>query len=180
MATRSAIGYVDDSGNIHSVYCHWDGYPSYVGAVLYTFYNNLEAIKRLIEKGDMSSILDAAGEDETKSHLPVGPVHYHEWRNEDWDGVKPKTHGNVEAVLACRREQCAEYFYLFKNGKWLCHEYKWLCHEYADFVSWEGFENLKDVLAYDHVVNEHGGLEAYCQAFERSVEQAKQSQAKAS
>lgn len=173
MATRSAIGYVDDSGRIHSVYCHWDGYPSYVGAVLYTFYNNLEAIKRLIEKGDMSSILDVAGEDETKSHLPVGPVHYHEWRNEYWDGVKPKTHGSVEGVLAGRREQCVEYFYLFKNGKWLC-------QEYADFAEWQGFADLEDVLAYDHVVNEHGGLEAYCQAFERSVEQAKQSQAKAS
>jgi len=28
MATRSRIGIKDKLGNIKSVYCHWDGYPS--------------------------------------------------------------------------------------------------------------------------------------------------------
>ena len=56
MATRSAIGIRMDDGKIFSCYCHWDGYPSGVGAVLSQYYKTEEKIKSLISLGDMSSL----------------------------------------------------------------------------------------------------------------------------
>ncbi len=34
MATRSNIGIVNEDGSITGIYCHYDGYPEYVGKML--------------------------------------------------------------------------------------------------------------------------------------------------
>lgn len=57
MGTRSRIGYYDSEKNqVVSVYCHWDGYPSYNGEVLLHNYNTLDKVKELVSGGDMSSL----------------------------------------------------------------------------------------------------------------------------
>lgn len=60
MATRSriAIETTDAFGNkvIKSIYCHWDGYPSYNGKILYEHYTSRDKVSDLIELGDISSL----------------------------------------------------------------------------------------------------------------------------
>lgn len=55
MATRSIIA-IQDGDKHDAVYCHWDGYPSGVGATLEESYKDRNKIKELISRGDMSSL----------------------------------------------------------------------------------------------------------------------------
>ena len=55
MATRSLIALQKDN-SIESIYCHWDGNPEHVGAMLLEHYNSNELAQALIDAGDMSSI----------------------------------------------------------------------------------------------------------------------------
>jgi hypothetical protein len=56
MATRSRIGIELEDGAIRSIYCHWDGYPSGVGATLTVHYTQREKVLELISLGDISSL----------------------------------------------------------------------------------------------------------------------------
>lgn len=52
MSTRSYIGYLQD--NVYTgVYCHYDGYIEYNGAVLNENYTDFEKIKKLLSHGDI-------------------------------------------------------------------------------------------------------------------------------
>lgn len=73
MATRSRIGIINKGEVVaDTVYCHWDGYPKYVGAILKLYYTNVNKIKELISGGDLSSISKFIGEkhefDERNKH----------------------------------------------------------------------------------------------------------------
>lgn len=61
MSTRCLIGVARRVGSgwfppIDYIYCHNDGYPSYVGEALEAFYNTHEKAERLLALGDLSSI----------------------------------------------------------------------------------------------------------------------------
>lgn len=56
MSTRCMIGKLHDDGSVSAVYCHHDGYPKYVGKLLYDHYNNEDKLNELFERGDMSSL----------------------------------------------------------------------------------------------------------------------------
>ena len=43
MSTRSHIGIWNEDGSLDVIYCHWDGYPSYNGAVLFHHYQEPES-----------------------------------------------------------------------------------------------------------------------------------------
>ena len=53
MGTRSRIGIQLKDDSILSVYCHWDGYPSFNGKVLREFYDTKEKVNQLINGGNM-------------------------------------------------------------------------------------------------------------------------------
>lgn len=56
MATRSMIA-IEKGINVYDAsYCHWDGYPSYNGAILSENYTSEQKVVELLEKGDMSSL----------------------------------------------------------------------------------------------------------------------------
>lgn len=59
MATRSTIALENADGTILQIYCHWDGYPTGVGATLEKHYNTPDKIKALLALGSVS-ILDAS------------------------------------------------------------------------------------------------------------------------
>lgn len=42
MSTHSYIGVIEEDGTLKYVYCHSDGYPSYLGRMLLTYYNTPE------------------------------------------------------------------------------------------------------------------------------------------
>lgn len=56
MSTRSYIAIKTDNGKYLTAYCHYDGYLSYVGAVLQKYYTNPLRVRRLIQSGDMSRL----------------------------------------------------------------------------------------------------------------------------
>lgn len=47
MSTRAAIGFhVGDE--VHTIYCHYDGYPEHVGCILQTHHRSAELAKELV------------------------------------------------------------------------------------------------------------------------------------
>ena len=56
MSTNSTINIQHKDGTIDGVYCHWDGYPSWNGQLLYAFYNTPEKVNELISHGGISSL----------------------------------------------------------------------------------------------------------------------------
>ena len=61
MGTRSRIA-VMHGDKCKSVYCHWDGYPDYVGRILLNHYDSAKA-NQLVALGDISSLGPEIGEE---------------------------------------------------------------------------------------------------------------------
>jgi len=71
MATRSFIIRQSNTAEHRytGIYCHWDGYPSYVGVMLRDHYSHDGELQVLLGRGNISSLLtpggrDLAGEDQ--------------------------------------------------------------------------------------------------------------------
>src|SRR5215471_1678642 len=54
MSTRSNICRQNTDGSYDVIYCHFDGYPSGVGKVLYEYYQEPTKIAELLKLGDLS------------------------------------------------------------------------------------------------------------------------------
>jgi hypothetical protein len=118
MATRSRIAVLQKDGTVKSIYCHFDGYLSGVGAELLHHYNDYEKANALMALGNLSSV----GE-----HLQPNPASphnfecsqkgvtsaYHRDRGEDFD---QDTHKDLPDYL--ENGDFEEYNYLFVGGKW--------------------------------------------------------------
>lgn len=100
MATRSLIGYVTKDGNVRGTYCHWDGYPAYMGNILDRHYNSPEVVEQLVQY-EISNI----GTDGTPeySNGPDGPL--------SWD--------TPAAFLEDFDFYGTEYHYLLTEDGWL-------------------------------------------------------------
>lgn len=61
MATRSTIALEFADGTIGQVYCHWDGYLSNNGKILFENYSNPYILRDLIDLGDISSLRPMIG-----------------------------------------------------------------------------------------------------------------------
>lgn len=116
MATRSLIAYQDpNTQEYHSVYCHWDGYTSFNGQLLEKVYNNLELVKNLISKGNISTLLNQREDD----GVLYAPLYYHAWRGDGWDDVKPNVASDLKTLFKLAAGTWAEYLYVFADGKWM-------------------------------------------------------------
>lgn len=56
MSTSCSISLIKKNGDLERTTCHFDGYPSYVGAILQTAYNNPKKAKQMVNQGSMSSL----------------------------------------------------------------------------------------------------------------------------
>jgi len=61
MATRSTIALEFADGTIGQVYCHWDGYLSNNGKILFENYSNPFVVRDLIDLGGLSSLRPTIG-----------------------------------------------------------------------------------------------------------------------
>jgi hypothetical protein len=68
MATRSRIGIELPTGEVKSVYCHWDGYPSRRIPLLLTHYSEREKVEQLIELGSICSLRPRLAPNEGEIH----------------------------------------------------------------------------------------------------------------
>jgi hypothetical protein len=56
MATRSTIALELADGSIKQVYCHWDGYISNNGVILFNHYSDPKKLETLLDMSDISSL----------------------------------------------------------------------------------------------------------------------------
>jgi hypothetical protein len=98
MSTRSYIGKLNKDNTITAIYCHFDGYPSSVGALLYVFYNTEEKLNELLGLGDLRSLeSDLETTEAFEENLGGDTYSMDEYLNEN---------------------SYADYLYLFKNNEW--------------------------------------------------------------
>lgn len=111
MATRSAIGYLQPSGRVRAVYCHWDGYPSHQLPILEKHYNTIAKVRALIRPGSMSCLRTTrTWEDLCRYPQPL----YHHERG---DGMKPITSG--QPLKTWFKDHDCEYLYVFDGQHWI-------------------------------------------------------------
>ena len=110
MSSRSEIAIQRMDGSIESVYCHSDGYLSYMGVLLNGYYNSLRKARSIINQNDCSMLSTTI----EKSRF------YNSWRNEN---TKAKEFMNEYAFMDYFSSNVfAEYIYLFKDGQWFVSE----------------------------------------------------------
>lgn len=68
MSTPSFIGVLCKEGIIKFVYCHSDGYPSYLGKMLLEHYNTPELATALVDLGSLSMVRERLAPDEGEMH----------------------------------------------------------------------------------------------------------------
>ena len=134
MATRSNIGIVNEDGSVTGIYCHWDGYPEYVGKILLNHYNNAGIINELMDLGDLST-LDKNLYCEDNNHSFNNPqpgvcVAYGRDRGEK--NVGCKVFDNLtNSFESYAKKSGADFQYLFMNEKW---HYRTLKSEWSELT----------------------------------------------
>lgn len=120
MSTNSNIGYQRKDGKVRAVYCHWDGYPTGVGATLIENHNSAREALRLVSLGDISVLAGTTGKLAPRGRYgredtSNGIVTYNRWRKEG-----TPQHGTVyDNELAWARDDQyggVEYLYLYRPG----------------------------------------------------------------
>lgn len=56
MATRSRIGVLVEDMKVESIYCHFDGYISNNGSLLFNYWSNEGKLSSLLKGGDIGSL----------------------------------------------------------------------------------------------------------------------------
>jgi len=128
MATRSMIG-VMHGDKCKAVYCHWDGYLSHNGRILFEHYDSAKA-NHLVSLGDISSLRETIGEKHPFSSNDVDNLSYEKYqeiygkmtkfygRDRDETGVDFKTYNSFKALVNAACKRGAEYIYIMKDGQW--------------------------------------------------------------
>ena len=118
MGTRSRIGIQLKDKSVLSVYCHWDGYPSFNGRVLNEFYNTPEKVAKLINGGNISSLHTNVGWNQET--LPETGPQYYTSRGESIDDNEPELNKNQSEYLKTADNCGEEYAYLFTSAGLQC------------------------------------------------------------
>ncbi len=108
MGTRSRIAIRNADNTSLSVYCHWDGYPSGVGAKLQKHYETEDKVRALLAGGDFSSLKPDLADIEF----------YSKRRNEDPSPAQVSA--DLDALSALTQETGGEWLYVFTPAGWQC------------------------------------------------------------
>jgi len=107
MATRSAIAIRNLDRSYDVIYCHWDGYPENQIPLLTTKYNTAKKVRRLIAKGDLSSLETTIGWQ--REERKPSPLYYFERGDEDCNPRNMSAQEMLEFANNC----CCEYLYTY-------------------------------------------------------------------
>jgi hypothetical protein len=107
MATRSLIAMTKDDKSIQVIYCHWDGYPEYVGLQLQLNYRDKETIQKLLDLGDRSTL----------DGTPTPENTYAVKQNQE---IKPWIVASMDEFMSMDKAG-ADYVYLW-DGSWQIHK----------------------------------------------------------
>ena len=118
MATRSNIAIVNQNKSISSIYCHWDGYPEYVGKILLNHYNNVDIINELLKLGNLSTLGENLYADGHTWAAPIEGVCVAYGRDRGEKGQEDIVFEDLGEFEDSASNSWADYQYLFDNGKW--------------------------------------------------------------
>lgn len=126
MATRSFIIRQSNTAEHRytGIYCHWDGYPEYVGVMLRDHYSNDDEVQVLLNRGDISSLLTPDGRDLEGEGS--------QWREY---GEKARTFHWLSEALGCADGMGCEHAYLWN----------------ASARTWEHYDLRRIPQSLDHV-----------------------------
>lgn len=154
MATRSRIGIELPGGKVKSIYCHWDGYPSYRIPLLLEHYPEGGKVEQLIELGSIYSLRPRLAPNEGEVHRCYELINGKTYRVEEdakdvtiayardlRETIQPaKIHDNRGAF---RTGDVEEWGYLFTLGnEWLYVEGKY--PENSQFMKAKDFKKDDD------------------------------------
>lgn len=127
MGTRCFIGMENEDGRIRAIYSHWDGYPTHVGLILYTYYKSPVKVMQLLDLGDVSSLGAEIGEqhdfsasvpDVEGTHISVWTTAYMRDRGETNEHLNARWFPNRKEFLKACRDSWGEYAYLLTDKGW--------------------------------------------------------------
>lgn len=119
MGTRSSISMIKEDGTVSQVYCHWDGYISNNGIILFNYYQEADKVKSLIALGDMSSLYSEIIPSESHSYnKPQDNVTIFYGRDRGEKNTQAHHFKNVKEFLKEGNFQEYDYVYKEKNKKW--------------------------------------------------------------
>ena len=119
MATRSNIAIVNQDKSISSIYCHWDGYPEYVGKMLLNHYTTSDIVNELLKLGNLSNLdknlysTDIHTFDKPEEGVCI--AYGRERGEKDQEAIVFEDLGEFEDSAS---NSWADYQYLFEDGKW--------------------------------------------------------------
>ena len=113
MSTRCMIGKLYENGTVRAVYCHHDGYPSYVGDKLFNHYQDDKKIEKLLALGNMSS-LGNIPEHREWENSESGQTYCDAYLSED---EKADDFASEQDYLDVFRHSDRAYLYLWKPSK---------------------------------------------------------------
>jgi hypothetical protein len=102
MATRSTIAVLLPDNTVRQIYCHWDGYFSCNGKILFEHYSDINKLKEMMAKGFMSSLENT-----------IDGCKFYNDRGED---TKCNTFLSYDEYVLNHQDE--EYNYIFKDNKW--------------------------------------------------------------
>ena len=108
MSTHSSIGVIEEDGTLKYVYCHSDGYPSYLGRMLLTYYNTPELATALVDLGSLSMVRERLAPDEGERHTFKKPV-----REGPKGGITTAYHRDRKERLHINKTNYIPYAYLY-------------------------------------------------------------------
>ena len=120
MSTCCRIARKNSSGSFDSIYCHWNGYPTYMLPMLRDNYGLDAKVAELIDYGYASSIGPRLmpTEDHSFDHPQPGVcVFYHRDRKEPWEDVAPRLDDYKEDII----RSSVDFVYVFEDGEWTCY-----------------------------------------------------------
>jgi len=123
MSTRSYISKKQSDDSFKAIYCHFDGYPEGVGAVLTNTFKDDVKVDKLLELGSLSylgSDIDELNDFNNPNPDQSVTMAYHRDRGED---LEIKEFSNLEEMLEFFEGSWGEYLYVYENGTWLVKNY---------------------------------------------------------
>lgn len=116
MSTNSIIAAKTNEG-YKAIYCHSDGYPSYMYPMLRDYYGSQEMAEALVSLGDASFIDKQLTPPKNSNHsfdnrVDGVSVFYHRDRGESWEYNAPAIYPKDEVL------NMQYYVYIFEDGCW--------------------------------------------------------------
>ncbi len=147
MSTRSTIAMVTPRGDIDAIFCHWDGYPEYVGSILNARYTDERRVAKLMDMGDV----DHLGKTLAKCRF------YRRDFGDAEEDTRKETHKSLSEAVAAMTAELGwrEYLYLFADKRWMVRA-----------VEGDGFYRLQDALAVLKPLRDNRRSSCHCSEFD--------------